>query len=101
MKIAVLTSSIGSTKLLKPKSFDGVDYHALLIMKMIIHLGLNTLSFHFHLMLDIRIVEMQKYIKFFRLLSYQIMITTSGLIQHIYYKQILKKLSVNILQIVT
>ena len=28
MKIAVLTSSIGSTKLLKPKSFDGVDYHA-------------------------------------------------------------------------
>ena len=28
MKIAVLTSSIGSTKLLDPKSFDGVDYHA-------------------------------------------------------------------------
>ena len=28
MKIAVLTSSIGSTKLLEPKSFDGVDYHA-------------------------------------------------------------------------
>ena len=28
MKIAVLTSSIGSTKLLEPKPFDGVDYHA-------------------------------------------------------------------------
>ena len=28
MKIAVLTSSIGCTKLLDPKPFDGVDYHA-------------------------------------------------------------------------
>ena len=28
MKIAVLTSSIGSTKLLEPKPFDGVAYHA-------------------------------------------------------------------------
>ena len=28
MKIAVLTSSIGSTKLLDPIPFDGVDYHA-------------------------------------------------------------------------
>ena len=28
MKIAVLTSSIGSTQLLDPISFDGVDYHA-------------------------------------------------------------------------
>ena len=28
MKIAVLTSSIGSTKLLELKPFDGVDYHA-------------------------------------------------------------------------
>ena len=28
MKIAVLTSSIGSTKLLEPKPFNGVDYHA-------------------------------------------------------------------------
>ena len=28
MKIAVLTSSIGSTKLLDPKPFDDVDYHA-------------------------------------------------------------------------
>ena len=28
MKIAVLTSSIGCTKLIDPKPFDGVDYHA-------------------------------------------------------------------------
>ena len=28
MKIAVLTSSIGSTQLLDPIPFDGVDYHA-------------------------------------------------------------------------
>ena len=28
MKIAVLTSSIGSNKLIKPLPFDGVDYHA-------------------------------------------------------------------------
>ena len=90
MKIAVLTSSIGSTKLLEPKPFDGGTIMLLLITKMIIHLGLNIPSSHSHLMFDIKIAEMQKYIKFFRLLSYQIMITTSGLIQHIHYKQILK-----------
>ena len=68
MKIAVVTSSIGSNRLLDPIPFDGVDYHAFVDdsvsnNKWITHPTISFSSDPTYL-----IEGMQRYIRFFLLL---------------------------------